>query len=71
MLAGQGRLDVVAALRAMAVAPGGDAALVELKAVDPATYRPPGTSSPIRRDRSRTFSPPGAGCPARSPTPPC
>ncbi len=37
-LAREGRLDVVASLRAMAVAPGGDAALVELKAVDPATY---------------------------------
>ncbi|SDA30539.1 putative ABC transport system permease protein [Methylobacterium sp. UNC378MF] len=37
-LAREGRLDVVASLRAMAVAPSGDAALVELKAVDPATY---------------------------------
>lgn len=43
-LAKEGRLDVVALLRAMAVAKGGDAgkdgdaALVELKAVDPATY---------------------------------
>jgi len=37
-LAREGTLDVVAALRAMAVAPGGDATLVELKAVDPATY---------------------------------
>lgn len=37
-LAREGRLDVVASLRAMAVAPGGDAALIELKAVDPATY---------------------------------
>ncbi|MGU3545813.1 ABC transporter permease [Methylobacterium sp. A52T] len=37
-LAREGRLDIVASLRAMAVAPGGDAALVELKAVDPATY---------------------------------
>jgi putative ABC transport system permease protein len=37
-LAREGKLDVVASLRAMAVAPGGDAALVELKAVDPATY---------------------------------
>ena len=37
-LAQEGRLDSVAALRAMAVAPSGDAALVELKAVDPATY---------------------------------
>ena len=37
-LAREGRLDIVAALRAMAVAPGGDATLVELKAVDPATY---------------------------------
>jgi putative ABC transport system permease protein len=37
-LAREGRLDVVAALRAMAVAGSGDAALVELKAVDPATY---------------------------------
>ncbi|MDP4026387.1 FtsX-like permease family protein [Methylobacterium sp. NEAU 140] len=34
----EGRLDTVALLRAMATAPGGDAALVELKAVDPATY---------------------------------
>ncbi len=38
VLAREGRLDVVASLRAMAVAPVGDAALVELKAVDPATY---------------------------------
>ncbi|MGH1590800.1 ABC transporter permease [Methylobacterium phyllosphaerae] len=37
-LAKEGRLDVVAYLRAMAVAGSGDAALVELKAVDPATY---------------------------------
>ncbi|MGU3663659.1 ABC transporter permease [Methylobacterium sp. A49B] len=37
-LAREGRLDVVASLRAMAVAGSGDAALVELKAVDPATY---------------------------------
>ncbi|SEG59877.1 putative ABC transport system permease protein [Methylobacterium sp. 190mf] len=37
-LAGEGRLDIVASLRAMAVAGSGDAALVELKAVDPATY---------------------------------
>ncbi|SEI13558.1 putative ABC transport system permease protein [Methylobacterium sp. 275MFSha3.1] len=37
-LAREGRLDIVASLRAMAVAPSGDAALVELKAVDPATY---------------------------------
>ncbi|KAA0124150.1 ABC transporter permease [Methylobacterium sp. P1-11] len=37
-LAREGRLDSVASLRAMAVAPSGDAALVELKAVDPATY---------------------------------
>ncbi|WP_342110295.1 ABC transporter permease [Methylobacterium sp. SI9] len=37
-LAREGKLDVVASLRAMAVAPSGDAALVELKAVDPATY---------------------------------
>jgi putative ABC transport system permease protein len=34
----EGRLDIVASLRAMAVAGSGDAALVELKAVDPATY---------------------------------
>ena len=37
-LAREGRLDIVASLRAMAVAGSGDAALVELKAVDPATY---------------------------------
>ena len=37
-LAREGRLDSVASLRAMAVAESGDAALVELKAVDPATY---------------------------------
>ena len=37
-LGAEGRLDVVASLRAMAVAPGGEVALVELKAVDPATY---------------------------------
>ncbi|MGU3388087.1 ABC transporter permease [Methylobacterium sp. D53M] len=38
VLAREGRLDIVASLRAMAVAGSGDAALVELKAVDPATY---------------------------------
>ncbi|GJE36239.1 ABC transporter permease [Methylobacterium persicinum] len=38
VLAREGRLDTVASLRAMAVAPGGDATLVELKAVDPGTY---------------------------------
>ncbi|SFT05319.1 FtsX-like permease family protein [Methylobacterium sp. yr668] len=37
-LAREGRLDIVASLRAMAVAGSGDAALIELKAVDPATY---------------------------------
>ena len=37
-LAREGKLDTVASLRAMAVAGSGDAALVELKAVDPATY---------------------------------
>ena len=37
-LSREGRVDAVASLRAMAVAGSGDAALVELKAVDPATY---------------------------------
>jgi len=58
-LSREGRLDVVASLRAMAVAGSGDAALVELKAVDPATYpaageivtEPPGRLADLLADR--------------------
>lgn len=58
-LAKEGKLDIVASLRAMAVAPSGDAALVELKAVDPATYPaagelatdPPGRPADLLADR--------------------
>lgn len=58
-LAREGRLDSVASLRAMAVAESGDAALVELKAVDPATYpaagdlatEPPGRLADLLAER--------------------
>jgi len=58
-LSREGRIDAVASLRAMAVAGSGDAALVELKAVDPATYpaagelvtEPPGRLADLLAER--------------------